>query len=376
MVSIIIAGDTVPTDSNLEYFNRGETEALLGNELSEIWEKSDFRIFNLEAPLTDRENPIVKCGPNLRAPLSASAGIKALRPELIGLANNHIMDQGTSGLNDTLHILEQDHIAVVGAGANLQAAAAGRILEKNGLKIGVYACAEHEFSIAAEDKAGANPFDPLYSLDHIAELKHKVDKLLVLYHGGKEHYRYPSPRLQQICRRMIEKGADLVICQHSHCIGAWESFLEGDIIYGQGNFIFDYSNQECWNSSLLVRMNFSEKNEIEFIPIVRHGNVIRLATLSEKAQILNAFKERSLNIQRQGFVEQEYRTYCDNMGPYYLRTYARFNRILRGLDRLSGARLIRWFYKGKSRIVMENYLECESHRELVVTYLKSLNKTI
>jgi len=55
----------------------------------------------------------------------------------------------------------------------------------------VYTCAEHEFTIATENTPGANPFDPLESLDHIQELKSKCDFVLVLYHGEKAHYRYP-----------------------------------------------------------------------------------------------------------------------------------------------------------------------------------------
>lgn len=55
----------------------------------------------------------------------------------------------------------------------------------------MYTCAEHEFTIATENTPGANPFDPLESLDHIQELKSKCDFVLVLYHGEKAHYRYP-----------------------------------------------------------------------------------------------------------------------------------------------------------------------------------------
>ena len=96
------------------------------------------------------------------------------------------------------------------------------IIEKDGLKVGIYVCAEHEFSIATEKLPGANPFDPLWSLDHIQKLKQQCDYVVVLYHGGKEEYRYPSPELQKVCRRISEKGADLVLCQHSNCVGCQE----------------------------------------------------------------------------------------------------------------------------------------------------------
>lgn len=76
----------------------------------------------------------------------------------------------------------------------------------------MYACTEHEFSIVTNYAPGANTYDPLETPDYIRSLKDKCDYLIVLYHAGKEHYRYPSPYLQKVCRKMVEKGADLVIC--------------------------------------------------------------------------------------------------------------------------------------------------------------------
>ena len=43
----------------------------------------------------------------------------------------------------------------------------------------------------------------------------ECDYLIVLYHGGVQEYRFPTPKLSIICKRMCDKGADLVICQHS-----------------------------------------------------------------------------------------------------------------------------------------------------------------
>ena len=82
-------------------FNNADTKALLGKELLSIWNSADIRIFNLEVPLTDTEDPIDKCGPNLIAPTSVIKGIKALEPSLLTLANNHIFDQGEQGLQST-----------------------------------------------------------------------------------------------------------------------------------------------------------------------------------------------------------------------------------------------------------------------------------
>ena len=239
VMQIIIGADLVPTSSNSGLFSSGKVEELVDASLMKILNESDYRIFNLEVPLSDVERPIVKCGPNLIAPSATIAGFKALHVDLLTLANNHILDQGEKGLSSTLQALSQHNIEYVGAGMDSEQAAQPFIFSFSEKKIGVYACAEHEFSIATVLTAGANPFDPLWSFDHVSSLKEKCDYVIILYHGGKEHYRYPSPGLQKVCRRFIDKGADLVVCQHSHCIGCEEKYNNGTIVYGQGNFLFD-----------------------------------------------------------------------------------------------------------------------------------------
>ena len=193
--------------------------------------------------------------------------MRALNPVVFGMANNHILDHDEQGLLSTLDRLSENKLGYVGAGRDLQEAEKPFIIEKEGVKVGVYACAENEFSIATGNQAGANPFDPLESLDHIVRLKSECDFVIVLHHGGKEHYRYPSPGLRKVCRKMAEKGADLIVCQHSHCIGAFEKYSDSMIVYGQGNFLFDRRDNEFWNTGLLIKAVFGKEMSVEFVPV-------------------------------------------------------------------------------------------------------------
>jgi len=164
---ILIAGDLVPTQVNNALFENGNVVSLLGKDLLSFWNSADIRIFNLEVPLVDMEAPIDKWGHNLAAPISTIKGIQDIKPSLITLANSHIMDQGIQGLISTTNDLKNCKIPYVGVGNNLKEANRSYILEYDGIKIEVYACTEHEFSIATESSPGANPFDSLESPDHI-----------------------------------------------------------------------------------------------------------------------------------------------------------------------------------------------------------------
>jgi poly-gamma-glutamate synthesis protein (capsule biosynthesis protein) len=370
-IHIIIGGDLVPTKSNLDLFNRGDIVTLIGEDLSGILSECDFRIFNLEVPLTDKETPIPKYGPNLIAPTSTIRGVKELNPSLISLANNHILDQGEQGLKSTEDILCSNGIPYIGVGNNLTEACLPHIVERDGLRIGVYACAEHEFSIATDTSTGVNPFDPLESLDHIVALKAVCDYVIVLYHGGKEHYHYPSPYLQKVCLKMAQKGADLVICQHSHCIGCYEEYNGSIIVYGQGNFIFDFSESEFWQTSLLLKVSFSDKMTVEYFPICKRGKCVELARAKSKTNIIEKFLYRSAQIKEIGFVKKQYYSFAGSMEQNYLYALAGYGKWMQNIDRkLFGGRLIKRQYSSTKKIRIRNYIECEAHSELIVNCLK------
>lgn len=374
-MSILIGADLVPTDSNKALFAEGNGEALVGQELLTLLRSADHRIFNLEVPLTDTAAPIDKCGPALIAPTASVAGYKALGADCLTVGNNHIMDQGVQGLRSTVKVMAENGIALVGAGDTRRQAAEPYIWEWNGRRLGIYACAEHEFSIAGDGTPGANPFDPLESPDHVAALKERCDYVIVLYHGGKEHYRYPSPELRRVCRKLVEKGADLVLCQHSHCIGCEEKYENGTVVYGQGNFLFDRSQSEYWQTGLLVRLD--RDLTVSYIPLVKQDCGVRLAPPEKAAEIMDAFCRRSAEIREEGFVEARYGRFAGEMKDNYLRALSSVDHRglwFRLLNRLTGQRWSRWYLKrayGKRKLlVMRNYIECEAHRELMLKGLE------
>ena len=377
-MSILIGADIVPTQSNVKLFEEAQAETLIGSELCDLLKQSDYRILNLEVPLTDHQKPILKQGPNLKASTASIAGIKALGIDLLTLANNHIMDQDVQGLESTIKVLEKAEVAHVGAGESLQEAQKPHYFTVTGLKYGVYACAEHEFSIAEENKPGANPFDPLESLDHIEQMKTQCDYVIVLYHGGKEHYRYPSPYLQKVCRKMVDKGANLVVCQHSHCIGCEEQYKTGIIVYGQGNFIFGDEDNEYWNTSLLIQIN--DAGGMSYIPLRKEANTVRTAKDSDATTIMKEFLARSDEIKSPGFIEENYLKFaCRNSDEYamYL-TGLRKNFIFRTLNKASGHRfqsMIGKRYRNKMGVAIRNFIECEAHRELLLKGLEQ-NKPV
>lgn len=376
-LSILIAGDVVPTEINEDFFIKGNLEKLVGVDIIKLFNQCDISTINLECALTEANTPIDKCGPNLKAHPDAIKAIKELSPTLVGLANNHIMDFGEEGLNDTLYVLHKYAFPYIGIGKNLNEVSQSiHIIEKKGWKIGFYACAEHEFTIATSSKSGANPFDPLTTGDVIKNLrkKHSLDKLIILHHGGKEYYQYPSPDLQRVCYHLVEKGADLVVCQHSHCIGAHEKYQSGDIVYGQGNFIFDTSHPLSTESVLVELVIEEEKQRLRFYPIKRREDAtLYLAKDKEAQTILSGLEERSRFIKEDGFIEKNYSEFAKQMLSSYLLNLSPFGKWFSRIDRyIFKGRLIKNLYKKRKLLILRNMIECEAHREVILKGLDNI----
>ena len=343
-VSLIIGADICPTNDNLHFFENGNIKLLLGEDIYNILIDADFRIFNLECPLTDKNTPINKWGPVLRANTSTVNGIKSLNPSLLTLANNHIYDHGKQGIESTINILNKYNIPFSGIKSNEY------ILEKNKIKIGIYVCAEHEFNLESSF------FDSLETPDKIYQLKKKCDYVIVLYHGGKEYYQYPSPLLQKRFRKMAEKGALLVVAQHTHCIGCYEKYNDSILVYGQGNFIYNENCNNSSNSSLLLKINLSKESFfIDYIPVSK---------FEDKKHILNDFEKRSLQILKSGFIENEYLNFAKKMHGYYLDSF-QGNTYIHRIFRKIFKKNISKFVLSKSNLLrIQNYVQCEAHREL------------
>lgn len=380
-IELIIGGDLFPNETNEKLFIAGTTEELVGTEIANKINSADFRIFNLEGALTNLKSPISKSGPIISAAEESINGIKKLKTDLLVLSNNHILDEGQIGIERTISVLNNNKISYIGIGKTEKERRNPFIFEKDGIKVGIYNCCEHEFSITEEGFYGANPYDPLYVFDDVRTLNKNCDFVIVLFHGGKEYIRYPSPNIQRIFRKFAECGANAVIAQHTHCIGSDEEFNNSLLLYGQGNFLFDTEISEFTNTGLLIKFSFYTDKTFtyEYIPVCKNNNVTRIATDEEKNTILTELDNRSKKILEPDFLKKVY----TNNATEYLRGYllnmhigTKIDTILLRIFLLLPYKMQKKFFKKfeNKLLALLNYFNCESHRELIQKGLKTLLK--
>lgn len=348
-MKLLILGDVCPTAQTDPIFAEKDMKKLFG-EYQKVVPGHDFAVANLECAITESENKIKKFGPNLKACRETARVLKMLGVDCCGLSNNHIFDYGIEGYRDTVAALEEAGIDHTGFGEDYENARENYYFEKDGKRICIIAVCEHEYSYALPDRMGSRPFDPFDTLEDIRAAKANADRVIVLYHGGKELCRYPSPRLLKACRAMVKAGADLITCQHSHCIGCYENYEGGHILYGQGNFHFvklfaDAS--DCWDTGISVSYD-ADANTVAFIPHRITETGITLATAEEAAAILDAMAVRNTSLQ-DGSWQKGWHAFCEANSELYTRVIA--DAMLP--DSTPGKN--HWF---------AHYLDCEAHRDV------------
>jgi len=377
-VEITICGDICPTDDTKHFFEKNDSDGLL-SEIKSILTNTDVLIGNMEFPLTDHCQKAIKTGPVLYGKTKYINFFKSLNFTALGIGNNHIKDCGEDGVISSLNICKENNIQTVGAGINAKEAKKPFIIERNGLKIGILAFAEHEFNVAYENEAGANLFDVYTDYDQIKSISNQVDYLIVMYHGGIEHYHYPSPLLQKKCRKMIDKGANYVVCQHSHVIGTEEKYNNGNILYGQGNTIYGHRADSTWNEGLIVKIDLNIidtklTSTIKYIPIKAITTGIVLMNKDEKLELEKIMNKREKQINEEGFIQESWNQFCESKKTLYLPQLFGKGRIFNKLNRIFNNLLIKLFLtKTKHRITF-NLIRCEAHNEVIQTILKNKEK--
>lgn len=378
MSKILLFGDICPTKYTRNSFERGDRKAVFGDILPEI-ESADIVIGNLECAVTDDPSPIKKAGPTL---YTNSQSILTLKDfDALSLANNHVRDCGDEGVMTAIHACNGQGIRTFGAGANLESARKPIIIEKKGLKVGLMSFAEQEFNLATKNRPGACSLNLYEDFDRIREFRKTVDYLIVLYHGGIEYFAYPSPELRRKCRKMAECGADLVSCQHSHCIGTIERYHESTIVYGQGNSVFGYrKGDRGWNRGLLIEIDIEKISNEESSNIDR--NITAKVTFKAMEATPNGLQwldddnAKELDEELQGrehtseeVIDDEWNKFCQKSGLIHLPLLLGWPRLLIAINRRTNNSLVKLLYSRKASNITHNLIRCEAHREVIENIL-------
>lgn len=368
-IKITVGGDVCVT---APYTNTD----LFSPEIIELFNQSDLNIVNLECPVieNDNENKILKTGPHLSTNNKIFDLFKQINIRAVTLANNHILDFGAKGLQSTLKGCQNNHIITIGAGDNLKEATKPAIIERQGVKIALINFCEHEFSIATEQSPGANPMDLIDNSEEIKKARQLADFVVVIIHGGHEHYNLPSPRMVKQYHFFADNGADAIICHHAHCISGFEVYKNVPIFYGIGNLLFTMPcKNKGWNNGLLVQFEFDKGFPLKWkiIPTQQSADNYLLSLCRDKdsLDIMDKVDAYSTIISHSNTLNDHWLTYIKEMEPLILNDLSPIpGRYIKSIFRRMGFNKL--IFRKDYAVQLLNLIECESLSDLSQHILK------
>lgn len=224
-------------------------------DIKSITNECDYVIGNLESPLVRTDKAQKKI---FRGDPEFALFLKKVGINILNIANNHILEHGSEGFYNTIEILHNYDIDVIGYIHNNQPVIVYK--NYNGIKIGIAG-----FSNVDLDKFDNNNHFPVLDdfnvLNTLSRMKSdRVDYKILVFHWGDEYINVPSLHQRLSAQKYIDKGASIIIGHHPHVIQPYEEYNDGHIFYSLGNFIFDYL------PSFNVRMGLSV-----YIKLLKHS---------------------------------------------------------------------------------------------------------
>lgn len=265
-VTFAVAGDVIPHQPVVQAAKAAATQDnhdgwdVLFANVSDAFREVDFGFVNLETPVAPKHSLGTRAF-QFNAPVALVDSLKFNGINIVSFANNHVMDQGWPGFDETLDHLREEGMLFVGSGATADAAWQPVILEKNGIRIGWLGMTRWlngnrnpekdgqphvAFFPYPGESMGAPGRDEAGVLAAIQAARAQCDLLLISVHWGIEYSPMPRPEDVEAAHAFLEAGASAVVASHPHVLQPIETYVTQDqrktvIFFSLGNFLSNQS---------------------------------------------------------------------------------------------------------------------------------------
>jgi poly-gamma-glutamate synthesis protein (capsule biosynthesis protein) len=226
--------------------------------------------------LANFENPVIRDSV-YHPDATTFTGDLRLMPELeqagidgVTLGNNHILDAGTTGLEETMGHLDAAAIEYAGAGMDLAQARKPMIFDVGETRIGVLSymgVPNYDWAWATKTAPGTAPLLQNLMEEDIKRLRPKVDLVVVSPHWGIEYMATPEPEQVKLAHAAVDAGADVFIGGHAHWAKGIEMYKGTPIYYGVGNFLLDQSWSEETSTAIFADVTLYGDEVVQTRPV-------------------------------------------------------------------------------------------------------------
>ena len=277
---IVFVGD-IMLDRGVEYVIEKENNFFYPFEkVSQFLNGFDIVFGNLEGPIS--ENPVYFSDESLKFSFSS----KVIDPlvssgfNIVSLANNHTLNMGQSGLEETKELLGDD---IVFTGDPIT-------------------CLKDDIYLFEQEKVlffGINVTFPMNCgkdeiVKEIMAIKQEYpDYFLILaIHWGNEYEDTNSFSQQELAYAVIDAGADLIIGSHPHVVQNIDIYKDKLIFYSLGNFIFDQTFSKETQQGLAIGLEILDDQFIYTIYPIQSKSA-QPFLMEESDMFLNELSKRS-----------------------------------------------------------------------------------
>lgn len=226
-----------------------------------------------------------------KADAKQAALYKTLGVDLVTTASSHIYDYGADGLTQTLDTLDEQGIAHIGAGKDIDEAAESAVYVINGRKIAFLAATDtlawKNVKAATASSAGVLSLRGSYDavINAVKDTKANSDYVFVYMNVGMdENADWFDGDQRTWAKAIVDAGADGVVGAHGNRLQGMEYHKGKLIAYGLGDFLF---NDKTADTALLqVTIDKDGKIQNTLIPCKQDGGKVALSAEADKA---NAF---------------------------------------------------------------------------------------
>ena len=223
--------------------------------VGDLLAEDDLTVANLEVVLRDDTTGAAKKTGSVYTFRGESAYTEILKlgsVEAVGLENNHTLDFGEAGLQDTKQ-------ALADAGISYFDMADTYVYEKDGIRIAFLGLNGVRWAHYSANGPGF--------VEKIQALKadESIDAIVVALHYGEEYNNFHSEGQTKMAYRMIDAGADLVVGTHPHVLQGMEVYNDRLILYSIGNFVFGGNSNIRYIQTIIPRITFKFSDDNEYL---------------------------------------------------------------------------------------------------------------
>ena len=266
-ITISVIGDIMCHNTQYKDAYNSKTDtydfSYVFEDIKEYVESADLSIGNLETTLAGKEIGYSSY-PTFNTPENLATDLAELGIDILSTANNHSLDKGFKGIENTINELDNVGIKHTGTFKNEDEANNLLITEIKGIKIGVvsYTYGTNGIPVPNGKDFCINLIDDEKIISDLTKMKKEnVDITIAIMHWGQEYQTSPNEEQDRLAKLLIENGVDLIFGSHPHVLQKMEKYdvvledgTEKDcfVMYSMGNFI---SGQVKKNTKQSVILN-------------------------------------------------------------------------------------------------------------------------